>query len=79
MAALRDHGWVAGLLVVVSLVTGHHRNRLYFPFHYLWYNLCIVLSCCRRVNVKNGVGRSIDQERRLRLQDGEIRTLRAVG
>ena len=54
-------GELPELLIVVSLISGQDCDGLCVPFHYLWPNLCIVLSRCRHVNIENGVGRCIDQ------------------
>ena len=66
------------LLIVISLVTGQDRDRRCVPFHHLWSDLRIVFPRRREVNIENGVGRRIDQQRRLQLLDGEVRSLRVV-
>jgi hypothetical protein len=65
-------------LVVISLITDQNHNRRCVPFHYLWPNLCIVFPRSRGVNIENGVGRRIDQQRRLQMLDSEVRSLCVV-
>ena len=71
-------GELPELLVVVALVTSQHLDGRYVSFDHQWCDLRIVFPCCRHMNIEHGVGRRIDQQRRLQLLDGEVRSLRVV-